>query len=571
MRTSDNVKLPAVSSLCIDRSDHSKRDNASRVSGAILVVAAALAGCSADNSSNATAELGAQESCAQLAGIMIPAATIGLPTQGADVKSSSLILATDADNPNGEYCKVLAAIHPVDSTAPDINIQVNLPTSWNGKALQFGGGGYNGTVVTGLNQVPYGPVEGLRPLAQGYVTLGSDSGHSGQAADGSFGLNDEALVNFGGDQLKKTHDTAIALIQARYGRAPERFYIAGASQGGHEVFLAVQRWPGDYDGAIATHPVYNFTMLQTNGNALARAIYDKGGEGWLNANKVSLLQNAVMDACDALDGVADGVISNPGACQSTFNLSSLRCARGADTGDSCLSDPQIADITMVNSRFELGFQLQGGISSFARWPILEGADWPGLFGFGTRPVPSSPPTPVVDFGLHVLADPMVRYFVTKDPAVDSLTFDPGAHEARLRTVSDLIDASATDISAFKARGGKMLLMHGTVDSAVTPHNSVDYYQRLVTQFGQGGIDEFIRFYMVPGFGHGTGQFIVSWDSLGTLEAWVEQGRAPGTLVATDAKPGNNNRTRPMCVYPAWPRYNEPGDVNAAGSFSCVTS
>jgi len=538
---------------------------------AVMVLAVLLSGCGSKEPVAASVRTPADESCSKLAGLKIAAADIGLMSQGADVQSAKLVLATDAENKNGEFCKILAAIHPVDSTAPDINIEVNLPTTWNGKALQLGGGGYNGTLVTGLKQISFGPVTVPTPLAAGYVTLGSDSGHTGQPNDGSFGLNDEALANFGGDQLKKTHDVALVLMRTRYGKGPERFYISGNSQGGHEAFLAIQRWPRDYDGAIATHPVYNFTMLQMDGNHLAQAVYAKGGAGWLNPAKVTLLEKSVMDTCDRLDGARDEVISNLASCRSTFKLSSLRCRGGGNTGDTCLSDAQIKVVNAVNSRFELGFPIQGGIDSFARWPILEGGDWTGLFGFGTRAVPSSPPTPVQDFGLHVLSDTTVRFFVTKDTSVDSLKFEPAAHKGRLEAISNLIDASAADISAFKARGGKLLLMHGTVDSAVTPYNTIDYYERLVSQFGQDSLDEFLRFYLIPGFGHGSGQFIASWDSLGALDAWVEKREAPATLVVTDAIPDHNVRTRPMCVYPAWPRYSGSGDINVAASFECVKS
>lgn len=536
----------------------------------VILVSAGLGGCAKGNDPLAS-KLTPQERCANLNSTKVSATAIGLPTNGADVTSAALVLASDAGNPNGEYCKVLAAIHPVDPKAPDINVEVNLPSQWNGNTLQFGGAGYDGSLVTGLTQVSYGPASGPTPLAKGYVTLGSDSGHAGQIADGSFGLNDEALANFGGNQLKKTHDVAKILVGTRYGKAAEKSFIAGSSQGGHEVFLAIQRWPADYDGAIATHPVYNFAMLQTDGNALGRTVYAHGGAGWPNPARVALLQKAVMAACDALDAATDGVISNTQACRSTFKLEKLRCARGADKGDTCLSDAQIATVKTVNSRFELGFTLQGGITSFAPWPILEGGDWAGLFGFGTRPVPTSPPTPVADFGLHVLGDPMIRFFIAKDPKIDSLRFDPGAHKARLQEVSSVLDASDADISAFQARGGKLLLMHGTADTAVPPQNTIDYYQRLVGRFGQQSLDEFVRFYIVPGFGHGTGQFIASWDSLGTLEAWVEQGKAPGTLIVADAKEGNNARTRPMCVYPSWPKYSGKGDINAASSFSCEQS
>ena len=529
-----------------------------------LALAGALAGCA-----TRPASPDAQASCAQFNGSRVAASSIGLPTTGAEVKSATLVRATDAGNANGEFCKVQAAIHPVDSRAPDINIEVNLPTAWNGKAMQRGGGGYDGTLVTGLTQVPYGPITGATPLASGYVTLGSDSGHAGTVADGSFAMNAEALANFGGDQLKKTHDVAMALIGLRYGKAPARFYFAGNSQGGHEAFIAVQRWPQDYDGAIVIHPVYNFAMLQTDGNHLAQAVYANTGAGWLNPKKIQLLQQAVMNACDALDGARDGVISNVAACRNSFVLSSLRCPGGRDSGDGCLSDAQIVVVKAVDSRFELGFPLASGVDSFARWPILEGADWTGLFGFGTRPIPSLPPTAITDFGLHVLADPFVRFFVTQDPAVDTLRFDPKAYRGRLVALSNLLDASNPDISAFKARGGKMLLMHGTVDSAVSPYNTIDYYNRLVTQFTPAGLDSFVRFYVVPGFGHGTGQFIASWDSLGALEDWVERGKPPGTLVVTDSKAGNGGRSRPMCVFPSWPKYAGSGDVNAAASFTCA--
>ena len=256
-----------------------------RISTPLLLCATAalvipLGACSDDSDSGTSSAVPtAQTACAQLGGTKIAASAIGLPTTGGDVRSASLVLATDPGNTNGEYCKVLAAIHPVDAAAPDINIEVNLPTSWNGKALQRGGGGYNGTLVTGLTQVPYGPVTGPTPLAQGYATLGSDSGHVGAIADGTFALNDEALANFGGNQLKKTHDAALALMQARYRKAPTRFYFAGNSQGGHEAFNVVQRWPQDYDGAIAIHPVYDFTLLQADGNYLAKAMYANGGAG----------------------------------------------------------------------------------------------------------------------------------------------------------------------------------------------------------------------------------------------------------------------------------------------------
>jgi hypothetical protein len=531
-----------------------------------------IAGCA---SSTATVALSPPPSpstiaCNHLSGEEIPSAVIGLPTTGATVTSATLIASNAPDNANGEYCKVLGIIHPVDPTAPGVQFELNLPSDWNGKALQRGGGGYDGKVIGAIDQVPFGPVGGPTPLAQGYATFGSDSGHSSPSiADGHFLLNDESLADFGGNQIKKTHDVAVFLIRKRYDSAPKRMYFAGNSQGGHEAFLAIQRWPADYDGAIATHPVYDFTILQLDGNYLSKKVYANQGAGWLNPNKLALLQSEVLKACDGLDGAEDGVISNVSACRKTFKISKLRCAGGKDTGDTCLSDAQIAVVKAIDSRQSFGFPFANGVNSFAGWPILEGGDWSSIFTFGKHPVPSNPPALMNDFGLYVLSDPSIRFAITKDVNIDSLTFEPGKWKARTQQLSKLIDASDVDLTPFASHGGKLLLMHGTVDTAVSPYNTIDYYKRLVARLGKRKADSFMRFYLVPGFGHGTGSYIASWDSLGALDAWVEKGIAPKDLVVADSGKAGNGRTRPLCEYPTWPKYNGTGDVNAASSFTCV--
>ena len=512
----------------------------------------------------------ADAACARLSGQTIPASALGLPTTGASVSSATLVDANAPGNANGEFCKVAGVIHPIDPAAPGIQFEVNLPSSWNGKALQRGGGGYDGTVVSGLDQVPFGPMSGPTPLAQGYVTFGSDSGHASPSnVDGRFALNDEALADFGGNQIKKTHDVALFLMKARYGSGPKRTYFAGNSQGGHETFLAIQRWPADYDGAIATHPVYDFILLQLDGNYLSKKVYARGGAGWLNPAKVALLQREVLKSCDGLDGVEDGVISNVAACRKTFKVSKLRCEGGKDTGDTCLSDAQIAAAKAIDSRMNLGYALANGVHSFARWPIFEGGDWSSIFTFGKQAVPSSPPTPMADFGLYVLSDPAIRYAITRDTNIDSLTFDPNQWKARTQQLSNIMDANDVDLSAFESHGGKLLLMHGSVDTAVSPYNTIDYYNRLVAHMGKSETERFMRFYIVPGFGHGTGQYIASWDSLGALDSWVENGVAPKDLIVADSGKGKNGRTRPLCEYPSWPRYNGTGDVDAASSFTCA--
>ncbi|HEU0221182.1 MAG TPA: tannase/feruloyl esterase family alpha/beta hydrolase [Paracoccaceae bacterium] len=505
--------------------------------------------------------------CAALRGLSIAPAAIGAPSSGADI-SEAEIRALEG---GAEYCRVTGHVDPVDPAAPDINFEVNLPLDWNGKAVQFGGGGYNGTVPDGTRNVAYGADEAPTPLQRGYVTLGSDSGHQSPPPplDGRFMLNDEALANFGGLQIKKTHDVAIALIRAFYEAAPERFYFQGSSQGGHEALIAIQRWPGDYDGAIVVHPANPFTALQLSGNRAGQALYAPGA--WVGPAEVELLNAAVTAACDGLDGAEDGLISHTSACAETFDVQSLRCPSGGDEGESCLSDAQIAALDLLNSRYQAPWPLQGGATGFARWPIYEGADLYGLWGMGKRPEPSIPPSPVQDFGLAVLADPLIRFAFTRDPAFNSLTFRPEEYRDRILEVSELLDSSQADLSPFADRGAKMLLMHGTTDFAISPHNSTEYYLRIVEAMGEEKVRGFLRYYLVPGFGHGSGRFKMRWDPLTALENWVEQGIPPANLVTADAGEEHAGRTRPLCEYPAFPRLNEGAtDLAAAASFTCAT-
>jgi hypothetical protein len=201
--------------------------------------------------------------------------------------------------------------------------------------------------------------------------------------------------------------------------------------------------------------------------------------------------------------------------------------------------------------------------------VLEGASMGGRFNpFGKIADKPAHPGPNDSF-LHMMGDQMVRYMVVKDLSYDTLAFDPAQHAAALQALSRKMDASDPDISAFQKHGGKLLLMHGTVDMAVSPYNTIAYYDRLKARFGQDALHEFVRFYVAPGFGHGDGAFQVGWDSLGALDAWVDGRVDPGPQVATDTNKQTAGRTRPLCEYPLYPRYGGSGDVNAASSFQCA--
>ena len=524
----------------------------------------------------AAAPMAPAVACQKLSGLTIAAGAIGEPTSGASVGSAELIAADAPKNINGEYCKVLGAIHPVDRSAPDINFEVNLPSNWNHKTLQFGGGGINGVLVSGLGYYNRQPEAEATPLKQGYVTMGSDSGHqSAIAFDGKFYLNAEALENYGHQQIKKTHDVALQLVQARYGGKPEHNYFIGASQGGHEGFDAVQRYPNDYDGVVAGYPAHNVVMLHLAAWNYAKALQGEGGKSWINPAKAKALVAMVYERCDGLDGAKDGIISNVRACEAhnaslklLTKQNPIRCAGGADTGNDCLSDAQISALNAIDKPYEVGFPLfadDKGSAAFPKWTPFAGSTFRdgGIDILGT-----DGPTKALQYAPGVAT---LGLAIAQDPNLDVYkNFDPKAYAARIKDLAQRISANSIDLDQFKKRGGKLIMYHGLADDFISPYSSIQYYGRLKSRYDAASLGEFVKFYTIPGMGHVTGVFGARMSSLETLEKWVEHGVAPGTLLATDANKETQGRTRPVCQYPAWPHYRGKGDINSAQSFSCRT-
>ncbi|WP_372342287.1 tannase/feruloyl esterase family alpha/beta hydrolase [Paraburkholderia aspalathi] len=530
-------------------------------------------------------------SCAQLAGKTVPASSIGLPTTGATVTAATTMPASGTGaQATGEYCLVSGAINPVDPAAPQIKFQIAMPTVWNNKIMMFGGGGYDGTIPAPTGNVPAGPTAQPTPLGRGYATFASDSGHQANALgseDGSFGVNDEAVQNFSGDALKKTRDAAVYLIDARYAvKAPKRAYFAGGSSGGREALAVVQRWPQDWDGSIVLYPAWAAASLDLQFGRITRALAAPGA--YLDQAKRKVLLNAVLAACDTLDGVADGLISNVAACNTTFNPATatvngaaLRCAGGADTGDTCLSDAQISALNVYNTPITFGYSLASGETQYPGFNVY-GADLGVANASALQPTvttlalgtsqPASPMPTTAPY-LSVFWDQWIRYFVTRDSNYNSLTVDPqnpGSLQARISQLTGLQDVNKTDLSAFNARGGKILMAHGMADALVSTRSSEQYYQRLQATMGASAVANFVRFYEIPGYGHAVSTvYNASWDSLTTLENWVENGVTPPAQTVADTA-GVPGRTRPLCEYPGFPRYNGSGDVNAASSFTCAT-
>ncbi|MEH7379313.1 tannase/feruloyl esterase family alpha/beta hydrolase [Bacillus sp. JJ1533] len=518
-----------------------------------------------------TSDLTGNTACSNLVGMVIPADDIGLPTSGATITSASLKIVEDLAIKDAEYCEVLGAIHPVDPTAPDINFQINLPTNWNKKFLQFGGGYFNGTVRTGLGNPPAGDrkLGKNTPLAQGYVTFGSDSGNSTAPLDASFAMNDEALKNFAGDQLKKTKDVALALANVRYNAVPDQVYFAGGSEGGREGLFIVQNFPDEYDGVISVYPVLNWIPKALKDNRDAQALYKNDGEGWISPEENDLINETVFNACDSLDGVKDGIISNTSECAEKED-------EILDTLGESLSEKQIEVIKSFNGPMEFDIQLANDFTTMPGYSQLQGADIGRLFG--TRPIPSVPPVVSESVGhvideqdalMGVYSDQVIRYKITRNPDFNTLTFDPNEYSEEILKASNLLDVTDPNISEFRENGGKLILVHGTEDEMVAPQGTTDYYSKLVNEFGQESLDEFAQYYLVPGFSHGGGNFTMSADLLGALDAWVVNGDVPSNLVAEDQNSATFGRTRPLCEYPTYPQYNGSGDVNSAASFTCV--
>lgn len=526
----------------------------------------------------------AQTPCADLAGLAIPAGSIGLPTTGGTVTSAAVVAATATV---AEHCLVNAAISPVDPAAPKILLRVALPTAWNQKALMYGGGGFDGSIPSVTGNVPAGATDKPLPVTRGYAVFASDSGHQAGARgslDGTFGLNDEALANWGGDALKKTRDAAVFVITARYGAAPLKSYFAGGSTGGRESLQSIQRWPEDWDGAIAWYPAWNQASAMLGGQVASLELAKPGA--YPNANKRLALFQSAMQACDALDGVTDGLISHQAACNAVFdpatatlNGAPLRCNGGADLGDSCLSDAQIAAVRAMNEPVRFGFRLTPGHTGYPGYNV-----WGADLGM-TSASPVQPTVTFLNLGAAQPANPMptsapyisqqldgvLKYIITRDETFDPLTFDPRQRSewaGRWRELSQMIDRNP-NIARFALRGGKLLLAHGLQDVLVSARATEDYYERLVQALGQKGVDRFARFYEVPGFGHAvSSQFNATWDSLTALEQWVESSVAPANQKTVDTV-GVPGRSRPLCDYPKWAKYNGAGDVNAAESFTCV--
>jgi feruloyl esterase len=445
------------------------------------------------------------------------------------------------------HCEVQAEIRAVAGSK--IGAVYRLPASWNGKVLGLGGGGFAGNVRAEA------AADGL---ARGYAVMQNDMGHpSASALDPSFAVdaagqpNVPGVVDFG---HRATHLATVIgkeIATKHYGRAPERAYWQGCSTGGRQGLAEVQRYPDDYDGVIAGAPVYTPV---TYANAMLRVqMFHARPESNLKAEHVPLIHAAILAACDAADGVADGILTDPRTC--AWNPVELQCDALSETSSSgCLSAAQVETVRRAYS----GVRLRDG--RFAAMPLMRGgeSDWVARM-IGT---PNQPRGVNALLGARFMA-----YIAVGDPKYDFMTFDPDRdfHVLDGGIAAAEVHQQNPNIEAFVASGGKLLLWHGFNDPGPSPLSTIAYYEAALDSVPTAR--DSLRLFLAPGVLHcGGGPGPDRFDALTALEHWVERGVAPTTLIATKL---GSPLSRPLCAYPELPRYKGAGDPNDAASFECA--
>ena len=512
----------------------------------------------------ATAAVGteviAAPSCEELTNLKLPNTTV----------SSAQMVAPGTFTPPGAsaplkqlpaFCRFAGIIRPTSDS--EIRFEVWMPaSSWNGKFHGIGNGGFAGSIS-------YAGLAGA--LIRGYATASTDTGHTGNDAAWAVG-HPEKLVDYGHRAIHEMTEKAKLVIAAYLGSTPKRSYFSSCSNGGRQALMEAQRYPADYDGIIAGAPANYFTQILT-GFAwnLKGTLSDQAS--YIAPGKLKAIESAVLAACDARDGLTDGIIDNPDKCG--FDPQTLLC-NGPET-DACLTAPQIVALKRIyggprNSKGQLitaGFAPGGetGGGGWSAWITGTGPNTGAQFFFATQ---------------------AFRNFVHNNPTWSIKDFDIDK-DARIadEKVGSIINASDANLQAFRKRGGKLILYHGWSDAALPPVNSITYLNSVKAKLGEKRATEFVRLFMVPGMQHCAGgpgfssfgaivtaeQSDPDNDMTLALERWVESGVAPEQIIARKRvnveSRGVVTKTRPLCAYPKVAKYRGSGSVDDAANYSCV--
>lgn len=510
-----------------------------------------------------------RQSCEQLAQLALPnvkitsaqtvAAGAFTPSPGAELGSAGAVLFYKQ---LPAFCRVMATDQPTADS--DIKIEVWMPaTGWNGKFRGQGNGGFAGEIYyRALAQA----------ILQGYASAATDTGHAGRATDATWALGrPEKIIDFAYRAIHDMTVVAKATVEAFYGDAPKRSYFAGCSNGGRQALMEAQRYPKDYDGILAGAPANYWTHL------LVSALWDAQAttldpHSYIPRSKIPTIAHAVLAACDAKDGVKDGILNNPRQCD--FNPATMLCKEG--DSDSCLTQPQVTALKKLyegahdakGKQIFPGF-VPGGEEGPGGWGLWITGDAPGkglLFAFASG-----------YFGNMVYDKAHWDY---KSAELDD------AMAASEQKFGGVMNAGATNMKPFAAHGGKLILYHGWNDAAISPLNTINYYASVMETMSKQNTDSFVRLYMVPGMQHcggGPGPDVFGGQGISpakdpqhniylALEQWVEKGTAPSTMIASrmegEGPAAKVKMTRPLCPYPLEAKYKRSGDTNDAANFVC---
>ena len=477
--------------------------------------------------------------CENLASVSLANGTI---TSAESVAAGAFTPPADAPPSAAKYgqvpafCRVTATLAP--SPDSDIKIEVWMPASgWNGKLQAVGNGGWAG--VISYPALAAG-------VAGGYASASTDTGHRGNTAKFTLG-HPEKVVDMAYRAVHEMTVQAKAITKAYYGGDPKLSFWNGCSTGGRQGITEAAKYPGDFDAIVAGASAINWVHLHIARLALNTIVNRSEGSA-IPPAKFQMIQDAVLQACDALDGVKDGVIENPARCH--FDPKVLAC-KGAD-GPACLTPAQVETARAIYASIK---------------NPRTGADvLPGLLQPGS------------ELGWAILAGPeplryaveTYQYLVFKDPNWDWHRFNPATDIDLALNIDDgLLDYTNSDLKPFFARGGKLLMYHGWADPQVSPMNSVNYFGDVTKKLGPGVVGKSIQLYMVPGMNHCQGgPGTDSFDKMAAIEEWVAKGAAPDQIIASHRTAGNVDRTRPLCPYGKVATYSGSGSTDDAANFSC---
>jgi feruloyl esterase len=478
----------------------------------------------------------AQTSCSAVAALNLPNTKI---TSASEVAAGAFVppgglpgMTTYVKLP--PFCRVAATLTP--SSDSDIKVEVWLPsTGWNGKLQSVGNGAWQGSI---------GYAAMAEALARGYATASTDTGHVGGSA--SFGMgHPEKVIDFAHRAVHEMTVVAKAIVGKTYGRGPARSYWNGCSAGGRQAMKEAQMYPADYDGIIAGSPGLDWSGRTAQAVRIAHALQQP--EARLSSDQTRRLHAAVISACDANDGLKDGLIANPAACR--FDPQVLSCAGSPEA--SCLTPAQVETVRTIYS------------------PLVDPKT--------KREIPGLAPSSELgwtDMGWTASARATgldhFRFLIFADPTWDVQKFNAATDVARLTDgPSGAIDARDTNLRPFFDRGGKLLQYHGWSDPQITPLASTQYFDRVVAQGDAAKLRASYRLFLAPGMAHCRGgEGPDDFDAVAALEAWVEHGKAPDAIIASRSRDGRVDRTRPLCPYPQIATYRGSGSIDDAASFVC---